>query len=61
MAAGAWHELTAPVQVPDATNDSCPNYSSAMLPSADSGSLLEIASDYDETVCKLYFAAGPTG
>jgi hypothetical protein len=58
---GAWHEFTAPVQVPDATSDSCPNYSSAMLPSADGSSLLEIASDYDGTVCKPYYASGPTG
>ncbi|WP_394436577.1 sialidase family protein [Streptomyces sp. SGAir0957] len=56
--AGAWREIAAPVAVSSTTVDYCPNYSSALLPSADGRSLLEIATDYDGTVCKPYYATG---
>jgi hypothetical protein len=56
---GGWHEISAPVDVPDATNNYCPNYSSALLPATDGSALLEIATDYDGTVCKPYYATGP--
>ncbi|MFD7920023.1 sialidase family protein [Streptomyces sp. NPDC059740] len=58
---GSWQELAAPVAVQSATVDYCPNYSSALLPSADGSRLLEIATDYDGTVCKPYFATGTLG
>lgn len=56
--AGAWREIPAPVAVSSGTVDYCPNYSSALLPSANGQSLLEIATDYDGTVCKPYYATG---
>ncbi|MGY0021502.1 exo-alpha-sialidase [Streptomyces sp. cg35] len=56
--AGAWREIAAPVAVSSTTVDYCPNYSSALLPSTDGRSLLEIATDYDGTVCKPYYATG---
>ncbi|MET9499055.1 exo-alpha-sialidase [Streptomyces sp. NPDC006552] len=56
--AGAWREIAAPAAVASGTVDYCPNYSSALLPSADGQSLLEIATDYDGAVCKPYYATG---
>ncbi|MEV1023208.1 sialidase family protein [Streptomyces sp. NPDC050264] len=56
--AGAWREIPAPVAVSSTTVNYCPNYSSALLPSANGQSLLEIATDYDGTVCKPYYATG---
>lgn len=59
---GPWRELEAPVQVPDAWNNYCPNYSSTLLPTDGGRSVLEIATDYDENgVCRAYFATGPLG
>lgn len=55
---GAWREVAAPVAVGSTTVDYCPNYSSALLPSTDGTRVLEIATDYDGTVCKPYFATG---
>ncbi|WP_255952599.1 exo-alpha-sialidase [Streptomyces odontomachi] len=55
---GAWREVAAPVAVDSSTVDYCPNYSSALLPSADGTRVLEIATDYAGTVCKPYFATG---
>ncbi|WAL69027.1 sialidase family protein [Amycolatopsis cynarae] len=57
--AGAWSELPAPVPVPDAYDNFCPNYSSALLPVDGGGTVLEIAADYDHGVCTTYFARGP--
>ncbi|GAB2961816.1 sialidase family protein [Streptomyces pseudoechinosporeus] len=56
---GAWREITAPVRVDSKTVDYCPNYSSALLPSVDGTRVMEIATDYDGTVCKPYYATGP--
>lgn len=51
--------ITAPVQVPGARNEPCPNYSSSLTPSADPATILEIATDYDENgVCRAYYATG---
>ncbi|WP_240929894.1 sialidase family protein [Streptomyces coryli] len=55
---GAWKEISAPVAVESQTVDYCPNYSSALLPSADGSRLMEIATDYEGTVCKPYYATG---
>ena len=58
---GAWSTITAPVAVPGAFDNFCPNYSSALLASVDGASLLELASDYDGNVCKPYYAIGAAG
>lgn len=55
---GAWREIAAPVAVSFTTVDFCPNYSSALLPSADGAQVLEVATDWDGGVCKPYFATG---
>ena len=43
-----WTTTPAPVPVPAAYNDPCPNYSSAMLPTSGGKSFIEIASDFNE-------------
>lgn len=54
---GPWYPIAAPVQVPTAFNNYCPNYSSALLPSANGRSVLEFASDYNaQNQCVTYFA-----
>ncbi|WNF00576.1 sialidase family protein [Streptomyces luomodiensis] len=57
---GTWRSISAPVRVDSKTVDYCPNYSSALLPSADGTRLLEIATDYVGTVCKPFYATGPS-
>lgn len=54
----SWFAIPAPVAVPAPANNFCPNYSSALLPSIDGKRLLEIASDWDGSVCKPYYATG---
>jgi len=56
---GTWSTMPAPVQVPTAYNDSCPNYSSPLLPSTDGSSVLELASDYVGSVCTMFYGSGP--
>ncbi|MCX2730508.1 sialidase family protein [Saccharopolyspora sp. NFXS83] len=52
-------EIAAPVQVPGARNEPCPNYSSSLTPLADTAKILEIATDYDENdTCRAYYATG---
>jgi glycerophosphoryl diester phosphodiesterase len=54
-----WITIQSPIQVPDARDNSCPNYSSALLPSLDGRSVLELASDYNNLgQCETYFATG---
>lgn len=55
--AGNWSTIAAPVQVPTAYDNYCPNYSSALLPAEDGSSLLELASDYLDGGCITYFAS----
>ena len=55
---GAWQRADAPVQVPDAYDNYCPNYSSALLPTADGSGIIEIATDYVGTECRAYYATG---
>lgn len=56
--AGRWHTEPAPVEVPGAYDNYCPNYSSALM--VVSGGLLELASDYDAGHhCTCYFATLP--
>ncbi|GHF71949.1 hypothetical protein FHX82_000769 [Amycolatopsis bartoniae] len=59
LGAGPWYELPAPVPVPAAYNNWCPNYSSALLPVDGGRNALEIAADYDNGICTTYFAKGP--
>jgi len=55
---GSWYTITAPVQVPTAYDNYCPNYSSPLLPAADGSSILEMASDYNSSgQCVTYFAS----
>ncbi|GAC1357238.1 MAG: sialidase family protein [Acidobacteriaceae bacterium] len=57
---GAWETVPAPVEVPTAYDNYCPNYSSALMPT--SRGLLEVASDYDAAhLCTSYFATQPGG
>lgn len=56
---GNWYEVPAPVKVPDAYNNYCPNYSSPLLPLADGRKVLEIATDRDAGECRAYYATGP--
>ncbi|MEW2384024.1 RICIN domain-containing protein [Micromonospora sp. NPDC047707] len=58
---GPWYEIPAPVAVPNPFNNYCPNYSSALLPTASGTALLEIATNYAaDGVCKPYYATGPS-
>ncbi len=55
--AGTWEAIAAPVEVPGAYDNYCPNYSSALLPAANGPSLLEVTTDYDSAhCCVAYFA-----
>lgn len=56
---GTWAEVPAPIEIP-APNPAnwCPNYSSAILPSADGTTFLNIATDWPDGTCKAYFATG---
>lgn len=54
----AWGTRPAPVAVPTAYDNYCPNYSSALMPVQ--GGLLELATDYDAAhQCTSYFAILP--
>ncbi|MER6346011.1 RICIN domain-containing protein [Streptomyces sp. NPDC001595] len=55
---GPWYEIPSPVTVTDPQVNYCQNYSSPLLPSADGQRLLQIATDFDGTVCRAYFATG---
>ncbi|WP_271318185.1 RICIN domain-containing protein [Streptantibioticus silvisoli] len=55
---GNWFPIDAPVAVPSPDGSSCPNYSSALLPSADGTRLLEIATDDNGSECEPYYATG---
>jgi hypothetical protein len=55
---GNWYEIPAPVPVPSAYDNFCPNYSSSLLPLDDGAFALEVASQYDGKTCRSYFARG---
>ena len=57
---GPWHTIPAPVEVPAAYDNYCPNYSSALLPTT--RGLLELASDYDARhhCTSFFFTLPPT-
>jgi len=52
--AGPWTETPAPVPVPKAYDNPCPNYSSQLLLSADKKRLIEVALRYNGDVCTAY-------
>jgi hypothetical protein len=55
---GAWYTIAAPVQVPNAYDNYCPNYSSALLPASDGSNILELASAYNANgVCLTYYGS----
>lgn len=54
---GSWTEIAAPIAVANPFDNYCPNYSSTLLASIDGQSVLEIATDYDGSVCKAYFGS----
>jgi hypothetical protein len=56
---GPWSTMPAPVQVPNAYDNYCPNYSSPLLPSVDGQRVLEFASAYSGPACRMYYATGP--
>jgi len=57
---GPWLPYASPVVVPDARDNYCPNYSSALLPTLDGSGILELASDYNSSgQCQSYFATAP--
>ncbi len=56
---GTWGTMPAPVKVPTAYNNYCPNYSSPLLPSVDGSTVLEFASDYVGSVCTMFYGTGP--
>lgn len=54
---GPWSMISAPVEVPNAYDNYCPNYSSALLPVRHGTALLEFASDYYAlNKCGTYFS-----
>ncbi len=56
----AWTLAEAPLDVPRAFDNYCPNYSSVLLPVANNAALLEFASDYDASgSCRTYFGSVP--
>lgn len=55
---GIWVPISAPVQVPQAYDNYCPNYSSALLPATDGSSILEMTSGYNGSGgCEAYYAS----
>jgi hypothetical protein len=55
---GPWAEMEAPVRVAAPTATYCPNYSSPLLPSEDGRSVLQIATDWENDVCRPFVATG---
>lgn len=56
---GPWREIPAPVEVPSPDNHGCMNFSPTLLASPDGASVLEIATDVVDGVCRAFYATGP--
>jgi hypothetical protein len=57
---GPWHRIQAPIQVPDAYDHPCPNYSTGLLPVHNGEALLELATDFSGPgECIASFASKP--
>ncbi|MGH3863810.1 sialidase family protein [Actinokineospora sp.] len=54
-----WEEFPAPIQVTGVNNEGCRNFSPSLLPSRDGRTVLELATDLDNGVCKTFVATGP--
>jgi hypothetical protein len=58
--AGSWSVEPAPVPVPDAYSNPCPNYADTLLPSVDGLELLELAADFNSSqMCQTYYGMQP--
>ncbi|MDR5759077.1 sialidase family protein [Caballeronia sp. LZ035] len=58
--AGVWTVKPAPVPVPNAYSNPCPNYADTLLPSADGAELLELAADFNGSMgCQTYYGTLP--
>jgi len=55
---GPWTTITAPVFVPGAYDNYCPNYSSPLLSVSNGASVLELASRVQTSHCLMYFGRG---
>lgn len=55
---GAWTRIVAPVSVPDAYDNYCPNYSPALAPTADNAHVVEISTMPTDAGCIARFATG---
>ncbi|WP_010164907.1 hypothetical protein [Sphingomonas sp. PAMC 26617] len=55
---GPWTTITAPVSVPGAYDNYCPNYSSPLLSVSNGASVLEMASRVQTSHCLMYFGRG---
>jgi len=56
---GLWVEMKSPVSVIYAKDDPCPNYSSQLLLTSDNKNLIEIALQYDGSICKGFYNITP--
>ena len=56
---GPWAEVPAPVPVPEAKDNPCPNYSSQLLPSADGLTVLEVALKFEGDKCHAFYQTAP--
>ena len=52
-------EISAPVRTPGVHNEGCRNFSPALLAAPDDQSVFQISTDFDNGVCKPYYASGP--
>lgn len=55
----AWREVPAPVAVPGARNDPCPNFSNVVLPSRSGANVLQLSTDYTRNACRPLYGSGP--
>ena len=56
---GPWTEVPAPVPVPEAKDNPCPNYSSQLLPGADGLTVLEVALKFEGDKCHAFYQTAP--
>ena len=56
---GPWTEVPAPVPVPEAKDNPCPNYSSQLLPGADGLTVLEVALKFEGDKCQAFYQTAP--
>jgi hypothetical protein len=56
-----WREVPAPVSVPGARDNYCPNFSNVVLPSSNGASVLQLSTDYVGNTCRPFYGSGPLG